>query len=73
MVRGKSEAITLYEVFDADPAELRETKKMLLPLFWQAYDAFWSNELGEAQELFEQYLFSHPTDPVAKMYLERCR
>jgi len=72
-VRGKSESVMLYEVFDADPVDVREIKNKIMPLYQQAYRAYWSNQVIKALELFETCANMLPDDPVIQMYLERCR
>ncbi|MGB8954162.1 MAG: AAA family ATPase [Tumebacillaceae bacterium] len=72
VVRGKSEPVTLYEVFEADAEDVAEAKRAMASLFQQAYEAFWSNRLEEASQLFADCLRFDPKDSVVKMYVQRC-
>ena len=72
VVRGKSETVTLYEVFEADEDEVLEAKCRMAPFYQQAYEAFWSDRLEEAALLFAECLRIDPEDSVVKMYLHRC-
>jgi predicted ATPase/class 3 adenylate cyclase/GAF domain-containing protein len=71
-VKGKSEAVTVYEVFDADPLEIKEGKLATLPIFTEALSLYRLNQFSAAAELFVQCLAQTPQDKVAQIYLQRC-
>ncbi|MEG4233118.1 AAA family ATPase [Microcoleus sp. Pol11C3] len=71
-VKGKSEAVTIYEVFDADPPEIKQAKLATLELFAEARALYSAGKLFEAARLFEECWRQNPGDRVAKMYWERC-
>ncbi|MEG4247325.1 AAA family ATPase [Microcoleus sp. Pol10D4] len=71
-VKGKSEAVTIYEVFDADPPEIKQAKLATLELFAEARALYSGGKLFEAARLFEECWRQNPGDRVAKMYWERC-
>jgi len=70
-VKGKSELVTVYEAFDADPLEMREGKLTTKTIFEQALVYYNMGELGEAAQMFENCLRLTPWDKVAQIYLER--
>ncbi|MEG4519738.1 MULTISPECIES: AAA family ATPase [unclassified Microcoleus] len=71
-VKGKSEAVTIYEVFDADPPEIKQAKLATLELFAEARTLYSEGKLFEAARLFSECWRQNPGDRVAKMYWERC-
>jgi predicted ATPase/class 3 adenylate cyclase/GAF domain-containing protein/tRNA A-37 threonylcarbamoyl transferase component Bud32 len=71
-VKGKSEAVTVYEVFDADPPEIKQAKLVTLELFAEARALYSEGKLFEAARLFSECWRQNPGDRVAKIYWERC-
>jgi hypothetical protein len=71
-VKGKSQEVTVYEVFDADLPEVREGKLTTRSDFEQGILFFYLNNFKDAQVLFERCLNIHPGDTVAQIYLDRC-
>jgi class 3 adenylate cyclase len=72
-VRGKSTAVSVYEVFDADRPEIREAKLATKREFEQALLLYNMGCLSEATQLLEECLSKNPLDQVARNYLERCK
>jgi PAS domain S-box-containing protein len=71
-VKGKSEWVTVYEVFDADLAEVKAGKLATLQLFTEALSLYNMKSFRQAAELFADCLRQNPGDKVARIYLERC-
>ncbi|MGK7925686.1 MAG: AAA family ATPase [Spirulina sp.] len=72
-VKGKSEFVTVYEVFDADLPEIKAGKLENLSLFQKALTLYQAGELESAKALFATYLARNESDRVAQIYLERCQ
>ncbi|MCC3527559.1 MAG: response regulator [Microcoleus sp. PH2017_22_RUC_O_B] len=72
-VKGKSEWVTVYEVFDADLPELKAGKLATLQLFAQAWSLYNIYNFSEAATLFADCLRQNPGDRVARIYLDRCQ
>ncbi|MCU0544377.1 MAG: PAS domain S-box protein [Oscillatoriaceae cyanobacterium Prado104] len=72
-VKGKSQFVTVYEVFDADPPEIREAKLANLNLYTQAMVLYDRREFREAGKLFDECLRASPGDRVARIYKKRCQ
>ena len=72
-VKGKSQYVVVYEVFDADPAEIRSAKLANLPVYTEAMLLCDRKQFREAGKLFEECLRTNPSDQVARIYLKRCR
>jgi class 3 adenylate cyclase/PAS domain-containing protein len=72
-VKGKSQYVVVYEVFDADPPEIRSAKLANLPVYSEAMLLCERKQFREAGKLFEECLRTNPCDQVARIYLKRCR
>jgi len=72
-VKGKSQYVVVYEVFDADPPEIRSAKLANFPVYTEAMLLCERKQFREAGKLFEECLRTNPSDQVARIYLKRCR
>ena len=72
-VKGKSQYVVVYEVFDADPPSIRSAKLANLPVYTEAMLLCERKQFREAGKLFEECLRTNPSDQVARIYLKRCR
>jgi PAS domain S-box-containing protein len=70
-VKGKKEAISVFEIFDGDPAEIVELKLETRTDFEKGLLYYHSQEFTKAQEHFEQVLKCNPDDRAAQLYLKR--
>jgi len=71
-VKGKLQMVTVYEVFAADPPELRQKKLETKTLFEEALVLYNSDRCVEATRFFSGCLQINPTDNVAQIYMQRC-
>ncbi|MEG5059934.1 PAS domain S-box protein [Microcoleus sp. A2-C5] len=71
-VKGKSRMVTIYEVFAADPPELRQKKLETKTIFEQGLVFYNSDRFVEATRLFSACLQVNPRDKVAQIYMQRC-
>ncbi|MFP4122544.1 adenylate/guanylate cyclase domain-containing protein [Coleofasciculus sp.] len=71
-VKGKSELVTVYEVFDADLPSIKAQKIATLQTYIEACSYYNLNAYRKAIEGFEECLRQNPDDNVAKIYLKRC-
>ena len=72
-VKGKSEKITVYEVFDADLPEIKERKFATAEIFSEALSLYIKQNYKAATELFQKVLKIHPDDKVAQVYFQCCQ
>ncbi|WP_445174187.1 adenylate/guanylate cyclase domain-containing protein [Microcoleus sp.] len=72
-VKGKSQYVVVYEVFDADTPESRSAKLANLAVYTEAMFLCERKQFREAGKLFEECLRTNPSDQVARIYLKRCR
>ncbi|MDP1733871.1 MAG: adenylate/guanylate cyclase domain-containing protein [Sulfuritalea sp.] len=71
-VRGKQDSQSVYEVFNADPAPLREAKKKTLKTFELALAYYHLDDILTSRERLIACLAIAPDDDAARVYLERC-
>jgi len=71
-VKGKSQPVIVYEVFDADPPEIRDAKFATKKLFEEGVLSYFLDNFSRAAEIFNDCLLMNPTDKVAKIYGDRC-
>ncbi len=72
-VKGKSTEVTVYEVYDADPSELKLLKQKTQHIFDQAMSCFQREEFPQALYFFEQVVTTNPEDTVANIYVQETR
>lgn len=73
IVKGKTEPITVFEVFDSDAPEVKESKLQTAKIYETAISIYYQKQFKEAIGLFNECLQIFPTDKVAKIYHERCQ
>jgi hypothetical protein len=71
--RAGKDPVSIFEVFDADPDDLRDAKLATKTMFEEAWSLFGSNDLGGAARLLRDCLRVSPEDRVAQLFLERCQ
>ncbi len=71
IVKGRNEAIAVYEVLDAESEEVRHLKVQTQPDFEQGISCYRNCSLNDAKACFEQVLAVNPSDQTAQLYLER--
>ncbi|EDN70083.1 adenylate/guanylate cyclase [Beggiatoa sp. PS] len=72
-VKGKSELVTVYEVFEADFPDNKAGKIATMEIFASALSLYEQQNYSKAALLFEDCLGKNPLDTVAESYLTRCR
>jgi hypothetical protein len=72
-VKGGRELVSVFEVFDGDPAELRDGKLTTKAMFEEAWSLYSSKDLSGAARLLRDCLRINPADKVAQTFLERCQ
>lgn len=72
-VRGRSASVSIFEVFDANPPELRDGKRQTKATFEQGVILLNLKRYDQAEACFLACLKTTPGDTVATTYLKRCR
>ncbi len=70
-VKGKTQPLSVYEIFDADPEQLREQKSRTKALFAEGQQHYFAREFGEAIKCFTDVLTMLPDDVTTRHYLQR--
>lgn len=71
-VRGKTEPVIIYEVFDADPPELIAQKKSIQNEIIAALVFYKLGRFEKALEMLKLCREGCPTDPITEIYTKRC-
>jgi class 3 adenylate cyclase/ActR/RegA family two-component response regulator len=71
-VKGREDAVTVYEIFEGDPAGLANLKEETKPDFDSGIQLYYEKRFSEAGVHFTQVLEKNPADLAARMYLKRC-
>jgi class 3 adenylate cyclase len=71
-VRGKTQAVRLYEVCNADPPAVRAGKAATKARFAEALAALYDRRVDDARGLFEECAHLCPLDKAAHLHAERC-
>ncbi len=72
-VKGKKVPVVIYEVYESDEAELRAAKDANKSDFTRGIILYKSREFTGALEIFDRIVRECPGDPVAALYVRRCR
>ena len=70
-VKGREDAVTVYEVFDGDDEAVIELKEQTKSAFESGLQLFYGKRFSEASVFFNQVLETNPEDKAARIYLER--
>jgi len=71
-VKGKSQAVTVYEVLDGEVSPIREMKMKTLDDFEQGMTYYYQKQFKQAAHCFQQILDISVEDKAAQIYLKRC-
>lgn len=72
-VKGKTEPIIVYEVFNGDPADVIEKKLAIRQDFEHAVKLYQVKRFAEARHLFEACLQRYEDDSATQFYIARCK
>ncbi|MCI5166527.1 MAG: PAS domain S-box protein [Candidatus Electrothrix sp. GM3_4] len=70
--KGKSKTVTIYEVFETDPPEVKEAKLESLHIFVEAVNLYHSGKFFDAKRLFDECIVKCRQDQVARYYTKCC-
>jgi len=71
-VKGRDDAVIVYEVFEGDPAAVAALKEQTKPSFESGIQLYYGRKFSEASVYFNQVLEKNPADLAARSYLKRC-
>lgn len=72
-VKGKSKAVAVFEVFDGDEPDIKQSKLATKTMFEQGVLLYYQRQMKQAAQHFELVLEMNPRDTVAQLYLRRCQ
>lgn len=72
MMKGKSEAVTVYEVLDGDPPDLLHQKEKTLADFEQGVVFYHEANFSQARDIFARILNANEQDRPAEFYMNLC-
>lgn len=70
-VKGKEQAVTLYEVLDAETPERRVAKESTQDRLSRAMELYFAHDFAKAHEIFTAALALDPEDTVLSIFVER--
>jgi class 3 adenylate cyclase len=71
-VKGKTDRVTVYEVFDCDSDSLATAKLDTREWFEEAVNRYEAGEMEQSCALFKRCLEKAPDDSAASIFLDRC-
>jgi len=71
-LKGKDNIVTVYEIFDNDPENVKLLKQRTKKDFEQSVDYFQEGHFEIAHEQFQELLHKNPADQPAAFYLQQC-
>ncbi|EDN67755.1 adenylyl cyclase class-3/4/guanylyl cyclase [Beggiatoa sp. PS] len=72
-VKGKSQEVTVYEIYDADSPTIVALKDQTRDEFEEGFVLYHWEEFNDAHPFFERVFKINPNDKVAHIYLKRCK
>jgi len=72
LMKGKTQPLTVYEVFDSDQPTVMHAKLAAVGVFEDALAHYHLQHMEKAQSMLNQIVLENPGDLPAKTYLERC-
>jgi len=72
-VKGKSEAVYIFEVIDGDSDDVKQLKLKTKDDFANGVNLYKSVKFKEAHEVFEKVSKINPHDQTAELYISRCK
>ncbi len=70
--KGKSESVTIFEVFDGEPLHIRDMKLKTKLRFEEAVSQYGRMEFLQVKQIMGEILKEAPEDKAVQTYLERC-
>jgi two-component system sensor histidine kinase ChiS len=72
-VKGKNDAVYIFEILDGDPEDIRELKTESKDNFTKALQLYKNKDFQKALEEFKKVVNTNPYDQAALQYIGRCQ
>ena len=73
MVKGRKQAVTIFELFNSDRADVQSAKKAVMENFEEPVSLYRNQKWNEAEQIFLELAENHPLDSLPTIYAERCQ
>ena len=73
MVKGRKQAVKIYELFNSDSPDVQSAKKMVMQSLEEPLSLYRQKKWMEAQQLFTDLARNQPLDSLPAIYVERCQ
>ncbi|MEG4084142.1 ATP-binding protein [Microcoleus sp. POL10_C6] len=73
MVKGKTNAVSVFEIYDTETEESIVLKQQTAEVFQEALNFYYEQKFVAAQKVFQNILQINPDDRVAMLYFKRSR
>jgi len=72
-VKGKTTAVSVFEIYDTETEQTIALKQQTAEIFQQGLDLYYQQKFVSAQKTFQNILQINPEDKVAMLYFKRAR
>ena len=72
-IKGKTNKVRIFEVFQWESKKIRDKKLALTPIFNKALDLYRKNDLINCRKQLKKYEKLFPNDPILGLYLDRSK
>ncbi len=72
-VKGKTTAVSVFEIYDTETEQTISLKQQTAEVFQQGLDLYYQQKFVSAQKTFQNILQINPEDKVAMLYFKRAR
>jgi hypothetical protein len=72
-VKGKTEAVYIFEIIDGEPDEIKQLKLRTKESFGIAVNLYKSKQFSEALKVFNKVIEINGHDRTAQLYVDRCK
>lgn len=72
-VKGKTTALSVFEIYDTETEQSIALKQQTAEIFQEALDFYYKEKFVLAQKIFQHILHINPEDKVAMLYFKRSR
>ena len=72
-VKGKKEAVYIFEIIDGDPEDIRELKDKTKESFNKAIQHYKNKDFNKALKLFKEIREVNQADQATQLYIDRCQ
>jgi class 3 adenylate cyclase len=72
-VKGKKEAVYIFEILDGEPKNIKQLKIETKTDFGKGLQLYKNKEFNEAHKLFKKIIKINPDDYAASLYIARCK